>query len=126
MATLTATNSKPKWLGYVVHGVALLVMLAFLFFGGTKLMGAEMHVQNFARWGYPGWFMYVTGAMEVLGAILILLPKTRFYGAALLIATMIGAIATHLVSGEPAMIPLPLVLLLLSAFVAWQSKPVVQ
>lgn len=123
MATLAATNSRPKWLGYALHGISLLVTLAFLMAGGTKLMGAEMHVANFARWGYPGWFMYLTGAIEVLGAILILLPKTRFYGAALLTATMIGAIATHLVSGEAAMITAPLVLLLLSALVAWLTKP---
>lgn len=122
MTAVVNTDDRPKWLGYVLHGVSALLTLAFLLTGGSKLMGAEMHVQNFQIWGYPGWFMYVTGTVEVLGAILVIIPKTRFYGAALLVATMIGAIITHIQAGQIPIIPVPLVLLLLAGFVAWNNK----
>jgi len=127
MTTLTNSAGKsvgrPKWLSYILHGVSVLVGLAFLMAGVTKLMGQEMHVENYIRWGYPNWFMYINGTIEVLGAILIVIPATRFYGALLLVATMLGAIFTHIQSNEPAMLPLPIVLLLLSGFVAWMNRP---
>lgn len=124
MTTLSKVNQPSRWVTYTLHTVALLVALAFLLTGGTKLMGVEMHVENFARWGYPDWFMYLTGLIEVSGAILIVLPKTRFYGALLLVATMVGAILTHIQADEIAAMPVPIVLLLLAASVAWMNKPV--
>ena len=42
--------------------------------------------------GYPTWFLYVTGVIEVVGAILLLIPKTAVFGVLLLGATMIGII----------------------------------
>lgn len=33
-----------------------LLSALYLFTGGTKLMGMEMHVEHFAQWGYPQWF----------------------------------------------------------------------
>ena len=127
MTTITnsarSLTSQPKWLSYVLHGVSVLLGLAFLMAGGTKLMGQEMHVENYIRWGYPNWFMYVTGTIEVLGTVLIVIPATRFYGALLLVATMVGAIFTHIQANEPEMLPAPIVLLLLSGFVAWMNRP---
>lgn len=123
MTTLTTQANRPTWLKYVLHGLAGLVALAFLAAGGTKLAGVEMHVQNFANWGYPFWFMYVTGTIEVIAAVLILLPKTRFYGAATLVAVMMGAVLTHIQAGELAMLPPPVILLLLSGTVAWLTRP---
>lgn len=52
---------------YLLHGLSGLVNLAFLMAGGTKLAGVEMHTENFARWGYPNWFKYVTGSVELMG-----------------------------------------------------------
>jgi hypothetical protein len=54
--------------------------------------------------------------------VLLLIPGAGFFGALLLTATMIGAVATHivLIGGSP--VP-ALVLGLLSAFVAWRLRP---
>ncbi len=120
---MAMAKSTPKWIGYALHGLAVLVALVFLLTGGTKLAGQQMHVENFIRWGYPLWFMYVTGTIEVLGATLVVIPKTRFYGGALLTATMVGAVFTHLRAGEMAAFPVPLVLGVLAAFIAWMNWP---
>lgn len=47
----------------------------------------------------------MTGAIEMVSAIALLIPSLAFYGAVALAATMIGAIFTHLVIvvGGPAM-----------------------
>ena len=103
--------------------MSILLAVAFVTAGGSKLAGAEMHVQSFARWGYPIWFMYVTGLVEVVAAILRVVPATRFYGAALLICTMFGAVAPHVNAGETAQMGAPLLLLVLAALVAWARRP---
>ena len=46
--------------------VAVLLALAFLGAGSAKLTSQPMMVSNFAAWGFPGWFLYVTGAIEVV------------------------------------------------------------
>lgn len=55
-------------------------------------------VTLFAEIGFGEWFMYATGAIQVLGAILVLIPRTwvSLAGAALVGSTMVGAIACHL------------------------------
>ena len=59
--------------------------------GASKLTGAEQQVKGFAAMGYPNGFVYVAGVIEVLGAILLLIPKTAVYGVLLLGATMVVA-----------------------------------
>ena len=72
--------SKPSgWRKYLLLAVSILLGLAFLGAGGSKLAGAQMHVENFARWGYPAWFQYVTGLIEVLGAPVLFSVKERFF-----------------------------------------------
>jgi putative oxidoreductase len=55
-------------------------------------------VTLFAELGFGEWFMYVTGAIQVLGAVLVLVPRTpvSLLGAALVGSTMVGAIVCHL------------------------------
>lgn len=99
--------------------VAVLLALAFLGAGSAKLSSQPMMVANFAAWGFPSWFLYVTGAIEVVSAILILIPRTAPIGTGLLICTMIGALLTHLTHGQAAMIAAPLVLLLMLLLFGW-------
>ena len=96
----------------------LLLAAVFLIAGTTKLAGAQMHVESFEKLGVGQWFRYFTGTVEVIAAILIIVPKTVVVGAALLAATMVGAIDTHVfvIGGSP--VP-ALVLLAFAALVAW-------
>ncbi|WP_368562127.1 DoxX family protein [Pseudoxanthomonas sp. UTMC 1351] len=106
----------------IVWGVRVLLALAFGAAGAAKLAGVPQMVQVFDAIGAGQWFRYVTGAVEVVGAVLILIRATGFFGALLLTATMVGAVATHLVliGGSP----MPAVVLgLLAAFVAWRLRP---
>lgn len=117
-------NRDPKTIAVTVLSVLLGVGFIFLF-GGSKLIPGSNAgtIENFARWGYPAWFVYVTGTIEVVGALLLLMPKTRFYGAALLVGTMVGAIFTHIGAGEFGALGFPAVLLILSAVVAFLTLP---
>lgn len=64
--------------------------------GAAKLAGAPEMVQLFEAVGMGQWFRYVTGALEVLGALLLLLPAFAGRGALLLAGVMGGAVLAHL------------------------------
>jgi putative oxidoreductase len=90
----------------------------FLMAGSLKLAGAPEMVQTFEAIGLGQWFRYLTGTIEVVSAIALLIPSLALYGALALAATMIGAILTHLViiGGSPV---IPVVLLVATSFIAW-------
>ena len=48
------------------------------------------------EWGYPGWFTYVIGVLEVCGAVGILFPRVAHYAASGLGVIMCGALYTVL------------------------------
>jgi uncharacterized membrane protein YphA (DoxX/SURF4 family) len=62
--------------------------------GAAKFFSAAHWQDYFANWGYPRWFAFVTGALEVTGAILTFMPRFALYGASLLAAIMAGAAVT--------------------------------
>ncbi len=93
----------------------------FLVAGVSKLAGVPAMVQFFGVIGIGQWFRYVTGTVEVVSAVLLLIPSIASYGAAALAVTMIGAIITHLfiVGGNPAM---AIVLLGSTSVIAWARR----
>lgn len=103
-----------------VWTATVLVAAAFLLAGAPKVAGKA--VEGFAQVGYPAWFAYAIGALEVGGALLLLFPRTATIGGALLVAIMIGAVATHIKSADAAHAPPAVILGLLAAFVAWQRR----
>ena len=100
---------------------ALWVVLGAMFImaGGAKLMGSHSQVEHFAQWGYPLWFLYLTGIIEVGGGICLFIPKAQFYGIVVLSVTMVGAALTHLRAHEMTAFPVPVVLLCLLVLLAW-------
>jgi len=74
-----------------IAGWILVVVLALVFalVGGMKLLGVPGAVKEFEMIGFGQWFRYVTGVLEVAGAIGLLIPRYRFW-AALLIACIMA------------------------------------
>lgn len=75
--------------------------------------------KDYARWGYPGWFHYVTAVLELAVAVLLLFPAGRPFGAALGTAVMAAAAGTTLIHREYARTIAPSVVLVLTATLAW-------
>jgi uncharacterized membrane protein YphA (DoxX/SURF4 family) len=90
--------------------------------GGT--FAGEPYSQKFVEWGYPSWFRFVVGSGEIVGALLLLVPRRRFLGAALLGVILVGAVLTHILNQDPlsqaAMAPTCLALV---SIVAWTTRP---
>ena len=99
---------------YGLTAVKALLTLAFVAAGLAKLSGVEMMVATFEAVGIGQWFRYLTGMIEIVGAVLIWVPSTQAVGAALLTVTMAGATLAHLFILGPSALP-AIVLGLLSA-----------
>jgi putative oxidoreductase len=110
-----------------MHAVKVILQvvlgLAFLAAGGSKLAGVKQQVDSFNRYGYPQWFRLVTGAAEIAGGVGLFVGIGVTWLAALaglwLVGVMAGALVTHLRIHDrlQQMLP-PLVLLVLAAGVA--------
>src|SRR4030095_2591971 len=53
----------------------------FLMVGSLKLSGSQQLVGLYPAIGIGQWFRYLTGTLEVAGAILLLIPRTSGLGA---------------------------------------------
>lgn len=102
----------------VIKVGSILLGLAFIMSGGMKLTGPAEMAANFAHWGYPVWFMYVIGALEVAGGIGLMIPSLAGLAATGLVAIMLGAVFTHVRAGEWGAIVPPAVLLTFSFLIA--------
>jgi hypothetical protein len=109
---------------YVLWIVQGLLALVFLFAGGMKLiLPIEVMTEQMAM---PGWFLRFIGVAEVLGAIGLIFPGLLHIrpgltplAAAGLVIIMIGATVLTLAGVGVASALIPLVVGLLSAFVAY-------
>lgn len=102
--------------------LSILLSLVFLASGGAKLAGLEFEIVAFERWGYPLWFMYFTGLVEVVGGGALLLGRFSALAGAGLALMMLGAVATHVIHAEWGMLVVATVILVLSATRAWMGR----
>ncbi|MGB0224427.1 MAG: DoxX family protein [Marinobacterium sp.] len=91
-----------------------LITLIFVASGSAKLLGLEFELEAFDRWGYPLWFMYFTGVVEVIGGLVIWVKRLRLITSVGLNCVMIGAVATHLLNAEWPMLGVATVILILT------------
>lgn len=78
----------------LASAMAWLVAFACAGAGLFNAIGGAAVQAEFVRWGYPAWWNFVTAALEVLGAALIVLPEARIWGLAICAMVMIAAIVT--------------------------------
>jgi putative oxidoreductase len=106
----------------LVRALQILAATQFFLTGLDKLGDAPPMVQLFAAVGLGQWFRYFTGTVEVLGAVMLLIPAVTHIGAALLALTMIGALIAH-VTVIPFSPIKAVVLLLMVTVVLWHRRP---
>jgi len=80
----------------VVWILRILMAALFLFASFMKLSGKPMMIEEFDTIGLGQWFRYFTGALELAGAIAILVPSVSAFGAIVLLAVDVGAFVTQI------------------------------
>ncbi|MBT2738330.1 DoxX family protein [Bacillus sp. ISL-7] len=95
--------------------------LGFLMFGFMKF-GSQQMVEGFKHYGYPGWFRVFTGLVELVSAALVIAgiwnETLAAWGGLFIVATMIGAIFTHIKMKDTVKnMMMPIILLILGLIV---------
>ena len=114
-------TSKTKNTLLIVGAVTLAAV--FVMFGAGKFIDPVKWIDKFAAWGIPAWFVPVSGALELAGAVGLLIPVIRGIAGLGLAAFMIGAVATHVIHAEIGMIFVAGAILVGSAVVGWLRLP---
>jgi len=76
------------------------VAIAFVGFGYQKFSGDAMWIRVFDQIGFGQWFRYFTGAMQIGGAVLVLIPRAFLIGIGVLSCTMLGAMTFWIVAAH--------------------------
>ena len=88
--------SKINW-----RQVPALALAAFFVVGSLSNIFAFGSIyEEYLRWGYPHWFHFVTGSLELTTAVLLAQARTRLWGSALGCTVMLAALATVTLHGE--------------------------
>lgn len=116
------TASRERALNIVLWVLQVLLALTFAMAGLVKVVGDPAMVEMFATIGIGQWFRYVVGALEIAGAVGVLIPRLSGLAALGLVCLMVGATLTNLfvLAASPL---LTVVLLLVGALVAWGRWP---
>jgi uncharacterized membrane protein len=114
--------SRRRVLNIALWALQALLALQFAMGGLAKVFGDPAMVEMFAAIGVGQWFRYAVGALELAGAVGVLIPRLSGLAALGLVCLMAGATLTNvLVLGTNPL--LPIALMLLSAVVALGRWP---
>jgi len=101
------------WMTILAWGIAAFFLLgAFINTFATNKVEPE-----YRRWGYPDWFHFVSGGLELIVALLLPAMMTRLFGATLGAAIMVAAVATVCRHREYRRAVPPIIVLVLLAIV---------
>lgn len=115
-----------KILDWILRLVPAVILLQTLFF---KFSGAPESVFIFETVGMEPWGRYGSGVVELIAAVLLLVPRTAGIGAVLALGTISGAIFFHLtklgieVQGDSGQLfYMAIIVFVTSAIVAWKYR----
>ena len=96
------TTKTKATLAWILTGI-----VGFIFIGSgmVKLSGSEDAIQMADGIGISISTLFGLGLIELIAAVLFIIPRTGMLGTLLLIAYMGGAMATHVLMGESFLFP---------------------
>ena len=97
---------------------ALFLAWIFIRQGWSKFDDTSGWARAFRAWHFPVWFRILIGVAETTAALMLLTRRTAFAGAIIIIAVMLGAMATHVYWGRPQQVTSEALPLFLATIVA--------
>ena len=101
ITTATPTNLTGRKANLALWAMQAVMSAAFLMAAFTKLIAYPAAVETFDRIGFGSWFIYVIAAVELAGAIGLLLPALCGLAALGLTGLLIGAVITQVLLFDP-------------------------
>lgn len=107
---------------YLLWFSKIILSILFLLASLGKLTQNESVVEMFSNWGYFDGFYLIIGALELILALLLLIPKTTLFAAISLFVIMIGALVTHIVHDPILQTIRPLIFMSFLAIIIWIQR----
>lgn len=108
--------------------LCVLFGLGMIVFGANKLVPfmpmpelTEQQKTLFGAFGTIKWLMPLIGIVEIIGGLLIAIPKTRALGAIVILPVMVGIIVHHL-TFDPAGLAVPAVFAIINLWAIIDNK----
>lgn len=79
---------------WFAQGITSFIFLQMLYF---KFTGVAESIEIFSAIGIEPWGRYFVGCLELVAAILLLIPVTSWYGAFLSVFIIVPALVVHIV-----------------------------
>jgi putative oxidoreductase len=118
--TLTTTSGRKAEIA--LWALQVLMAAAFLMAAYTKFIAYPDAVETFDQIGPGAWFMYFIGAVELAGAVGLLVPPLSGLAGLGLTALLTGAVVTQLLLFDPVTAVNPAAYLVPIALVAWGRR----
>jgi DoxX-like family len=107
--------SKISWRQVLVWALAAFFVAGSL----SNLIAPRSIYEEYLKWGYPHWFHFVTGSLELTTAVLLARAPSRLWGAVLGCTVMCAALGTVIIHGKYGHAAPPLVVAGLAIVVGW-------
>ena len=101
----------------------IIAILAFLAIssGLTKVLLMQQDVDFFGQYGFTNPLLMTYGAIQVIGGILLIFPKTRIIGASIVEITFLISLVVLVMAGNMPMALITLIFVVLLGFIINQS-----
>lgn len=111
--------------GNIALWVLQALLAAYFVYSGILLFGDDF-VKKFDEIGFGQWLRYLTGVLEIAGAIGLLIPRLCGLAALGLVGVMVGAVGTELFLLANGDAKLPALLGVLALVVAYFRRDTIQ
>jgi putative oxidoreductase len=118
----TTATTRKRLLSIALWTLQVVLALTFAMAGFAKVGGDAAMVEMFATIAIGQWFRYLVGALEIAGALGVLVPRLSGLAALGLLCLMAGATLTNVFVLHTSPL-LPIVLMVVSALLAWGRWP---
>jgi hypothetical protein len=98
----TGPSKMMLWAGRILSALPVLMLIMS---GVMKLTKGAPVLEGFTKFGYPESVIVPLGIVELISALLYVIPQTSVLGAILLTGYLGGATATHVRVGEAFITP---------------------
>ena len=115
-------SPRARRLNVTLWVIQVATSLFFLVSAFPKLIGHPSAAVIFDKIGFGDWFMYLTGALELAGAIGLLIPLLSGLAALAYIGLMIGAFVTQLTVMNGQYAATPVIVAVVVAVIAWGRR----
>lgn len=89
---------------------------------GPKLVGHSSAAESFDKIGFGDWFMYLTGGLELTGAIALVIPLLSGLSALAFMGLMTGAFITQITVFDGQYAITPVILFVAFGGIAWVRR----